>query len=314
MWAHVHRRLQRDGHLRRLARYQPAIKLGSGHADNNARAARGLRHVKRNKRNYYRILHVQPDAPLAMIKASYRTLMQKLRKHPDLGGDEWDAAVVNEAYFVLSNEHRRRAYDARLSAERMRTETGHQSSAQRSEDKHSRRPSQNSARRSKHDRKTAHTREPRASRAAGYAAYSADYVDSHECAFCGSVYRGVLDVDTDCANCQSPLRRLEPFNLGSSGQRNIHRVSIKSKLTLHTAWPGPRNIAILHDMSPNGLQFHAEPDLARGQRVRLDCPIFTAVAEITNRSAHQRHLHRYGARFITLRYRQNSGTYLSASV
>jgi hypothetical protein len=40
---------------------------------------------KQNRRNYYRILHVQPDAPMEVIRASYRTLMQKLRFHPDLG-------------------------------------------------------------------------------------------------------------------------------------------------------------------------------------------------------------------------------------
>ena len=43
-----------------------------------------------NRRNYYRILHVQPDAPTEIIKSSYRTLMQKLRMHPDLGGDQME--------------------------------------------------------------------------------------------------------------------------------------------------------------------------------------------------------------------------------
>ena len=64
-----------------------------------------------NRRNYYRILHIQPDAPVAIIKASYRTQMQKLRMHPDLGGDEWNASLLNEAYQVLSDPGRRRTYD-----------------------------------------------------------------------------------------------------------------------------------------------------------------------------------------------------------
>ena len=38
-----------------------------------------------NRRNYYRILQVQPDAPVEVIKASYRALMRELRLHPDLG-------------------------------------------------------------------------------------------------------------------------------------------------------------------------------------------------------------------------------------
>lgn len=70
-----------------------------------------------NIRNYYRILQVQPDAPLEIIRASYRTLMKKLKHHPDLGGDEWNAAVINEAYATLADDHRRREYDKKLLAQ-----------------------------------------------------------------------------------------------------------------------------------------------------------------------------------------------------
>jgi curved DNA-binding protein CbpA len=70
-----------------------------------------------NRRNYYRILQVQPDAPLEIIRASYRTLMKKLKHHPDLGGDEWNAAVINEAYETLTDHHKRREYDKKLLAQ-----------------------------------------------------------------------------------------------------------------------------------------------------------------------------------------------------
>jgi hypothetical protein len=64
-----------------------------------------------NRRNFYRILHVQPDAPEEIIRSSYRTLMTKLRRHPDLGGDHYTATVINEAYSVLSDPAKRAAYD-----------------------------------------------------------------------------------------------------------------------------------------------------------------------------------------------------------
>jgi len=67
-----------------------------------------------NRRNYYRVLHVQPDAPAAVIKATYRTLMQKLKMHPDLGGDTWNAALVNEAYSILSDPLKREQYDRQV--------------------------------------------------------------------------------------------------------------------------------------------------------------------------------------------------------
>ena len=57
----------------------------------------------RNRRNFCRLLQVRPDAPHGIIKASYRTLMQKVKAHPDLGNDEWSAAVINESYAMLAD-------------------------------------------------------------------------------------------------------------------------------------------------------------------------------------------------------------------
>ena len=74
-----------------------------------------------NRRNYYRILHVQPDAPAEVIRSSYRTIMQRLRAHPDLGGDNRAATLINEAYAVLTDPARRAAYDATFRPRYQRT-------------------------------------------------------------------------------------------------------------------------------------------------------------------------------------------------
>ncbi|MBT8132422.1 MAG: DnaJ domain-containing protein [Gammaproteobacteria bacterium] len=66
------------------------------------------------RRNYYRILGVQPDASATLIRGAYRTLMQKLRMHPDLGGDERNAVTVNLAWQVLRDPQRRAEYDCSL--------------------------------------------------------------------------------------------------------------------------------------------------------------------------------------------------------
>lgn len=68
----------------------------------------------KNRRNYYRILQVQPDAPPEIIRASYRTLMKELKAHPDVGGEHSSAYLINEAYETLSNGDRRAAYDKTL--------------------------------------------------------------------------------------------------------------------------------------------------------------------------------------------------------
>ncbi len=70
-----------------------------------------------NRRNYYRVLHVQPDAPVEIIRASHRTMMQVLRMHPDLGGAHWNATVLNEAVAALTDPAKRAAYDRLLARE-----------------------------------------------------------------------------------------------------------------------------------------------------------------------------------------------------
>ena len=69
-----------------------------------------------NKRNYYRILCVQPDASVEVIRANYRAMLQTLRMHPDLGGEHADAALLNEAYATLRHADRRQRYDRELMA------------------------------------------------------------------------------------------------------------------------------------------------------------------------------------------------------
>ena len=77
----------------------------------------------KNRRNYYRILKVQPDAPAEIIRASYRTLMRELKTHPDLGGSTSEAAILNEAYETLSDPERRAAYDRKIQATQFKRTT-----------------------------------------------------------------------------------------------------------------------------------------------------------------------------------------------
>ncbi len=68
----------------------------------------------KNKRNYYRILQVQPDAPPEIIRAIYRTIMKELKSHPDLGGENSEASLINEAYDTLRDSAKRSEYDKKL--------------------------------------------------------------------------------------------------------------------------------------------------------------------------------------------------------
>jgi WD40 repeat protein len=61
--------------------------------------------------DYYDLLQVSPKAHIEVIKSAYRTMMSKLNNHPDKGGDEERAKLINEAYEILCNEEKRKMYD-----------------------------------------------------------------------------------------------------------------------------------------------------------------------------------------------------------
>jgi hypothetical protein len=61
--------------------------------------------------DYYEVLQVHPRASAEMIKKAYRTLMGQMGGHPDLGGDEERAKLLNEAHAILGDPQLRLAYD-----------------------------------------------------------------------------------------------------------------------------------------------------------------------------------------------------------
>lgn len=65
------------------------------------------------EKDYYRILGVAPDAGDDVIKKEFRKLAKKY--HPDTNGGSEEAAQkfqeINEAYSVLGDEDKRKAYD-----------------------------------------------------------------------------------------------------------------------------------------------------------------------------------------------------------
>lgn len=66
--------------------------------------------------NYYEILEIHPKASKEVVKAAYKSLMQ--RHHPDKNPDNAEAArhaaLIAQAYGVIADETQRSAYDLRL--------------------------------------------------------------------------------------------------------------------------------------------------------------------------------------------------------
>ena len=239
-----------------------------------------------DKRNYYEVLHVSPGAPAEIIRGSYRTLMQKLGHHPDLGGDTATAALINEAYAVLSDAERRAEYDARLEL-MARVAQGVP------DDSPSLRP----------------------------AARAERVLDlSRACVFCQAPhnYGSVIEIDTCCQSCNSPLFAAERTSMESGGQRAIERIEKQQRVIYYTHWPQTNgHTGYIEDMSLNGLRLVARQDLVEGQCIKIVGNVLEAVAQVTHRLYERRGWTRRcvaGVSFVTLRFAQSVGGFVSNRV
>jgi curved DNA-binding protein CbpA len=233
-----------------------------------------------NRRNYYRILHVQPDAPVEIIRSSYRTLMQRLRQHPDLGGDHWNAALINEAYRTLTNPASRERYD------------------------------RDRALFSRAGTRPADVVVPQPPAAA-----PGDAMEF--CGFCLAPHGHgrVEDPDEVCTRCASPLYRAERVEHTVAGKRAVERISRDLALSFFVTWPQARGFpGRTRDVSPNGMRFVTEHAVSEGQRLKITSKVFDSIGWVTHRhaaEAGQGGSWVVGVAFETLKFRRSRGAFVS---
>ncbi|MDH3430780.1 MAG: J domain-containing protein [Gammaproteobacteria bacterium] len=239
-----------------------------------------------DSRNYYEVLHVSRDAPAAIIRGSYRTLMQQLRNHPDLGGDATTAALINQAYAVLTSPERRAEYDARLDV----VAKVAQGAARVVGDQ-------------------------------GLAAASARILDPYrECVFCESPHEHgrLIELDAGCHTCGSPLSTAGNHRIEDVDQRAVTRIDKRQTITFYTQWPQAAGfIGHTEDISLNGLRLITKHDLQTGQRIKIVSTVLEAVASVTH-SMYERQgwskLCVAGVAFATLRFARSVGGFISDEV
>ena len=229
--------------------------------------------------DYYRILHVQPDAPTPVIHAIYRTLLQRLQTSATFAG-EADAGSIEEAYAVLSNPQRRAAYDAQRRAA------------------------------------SAHAAPPRAVRAVDE---DSDTLVMNACLFCGAPHdlQRRLERDDECGRCGSPLCPAERHRLEYSGQRMLSRIPKHHAMDIYVTWPQPEPASgEMRDLSLNGMQFTCVIRLQPNQIVKIICSELHALARVahTNRDIDTADRWITGVEFLTLRFRQIRGSFVSVEV
>ena len=236
--------------------------------------------------DYYQLLHVHPDAPAEIIKASYRALMQALKQHPDLGGDHDRAALINQAYAVLMDAGQRRAYDA----SRLQKTAG---------------PRDDVAAR---QRPAPHPGPKRSAARLSQRRW--------RCEFCAQPHShcfesgGEQDADALCARCASPLRPSLQVPSDGAGQRALARYPRRAPLQLWARWGEPHSAGLSLDVSLRGMQIETATELIAGQRIRIACELCDAVGKVVHLRANEDHW-QVGVEFVTLRFGQSRGSFVS---
>lgn len=243
-----------------------------------------------NRRNYYRILNVQPDAPHAVIKASYRALMSTLRQHPDLGGDHATAALINEAWHVLGDEGRRQAYDRAHPVGRMR---GRGAAA----------PDAAAGAPPPRGGSTAAGPAPGTGRAAGAAGPGARSGGSAAqpggrsgagtsdaaadgrrsgCPMCAAPLPAIVEAGVRCSTCRSPLGPLDGREGPAEwfGRRRATRAKKSLPAKLRVAGSTVTTTVVVADLSMTGIGLIARQALRPGSVVRVTSDEFDVLAEI----------------------------------
>ncbi|GKS69966.1 hypothetical protein W03_19700 [Nitrosomonas sp. PY1] len=272
-----------------LLRYYHIDTLAHGalHTNTNTNQSRN-KQTNNNQfgdlKNYYRILQVQPDAPAAIITASYQAL---IKNNPKI------ISLLDESYRILSNEKTRKQYDTYLASLLADRSNGNNNDTQA----HSTNPIATS--------KHADNRE----KSLSLQSYQA--IILHYCIFCKTPYRSQANLygNENCLECSSPLTLLEHESL-KLFRRTMRRISIQGDFLFYLFWPGKPYCGFFQDLSSSGLRFWSPQAVDLKEIIKVDASNLQAIAEITHTSA-DRSGTSVGARFITVKFDQIRGNFIS---
>ncbi len=255
--------------------------------------------TKKNRRNYYRILHVQPDAAFEVIRGSYRALLKELKMHPDFGGDVWNAQVLTEAYEVLGDSKSRASYDRELFLEYTKRDKDSGMDGKR----------------------------PLTSVfccACGRPLARADETDS-PCDVCRPAGQPTGPEESDLPDAASEADATPPpesttevsESVEEPDRREVHRTARGGEIAYHRGDSTLPERGVLLDLSPHGLRFLAETPLEIGSIVRISSEDVDAVGEVTSSDASPASDDvgvEVGIRFRTVEFRKSRGTFMSTVI
>ena len=246
--------------------------------------------------DHYRLLHVQPDAPAEVIKASWRTLLGRLRQHPDLGGSTAQAAALNQAWAVLGCAAQRAAYDAGLPQRAAEPVAGRWA-----------KPVAQPTTGAMAPPTTAPTTGPMTEPLALLAGAAT-------CPLCQQPVCARTRPDSRCPACHSPLARLPgtgPHGHELLGRRGAVRRDQSHVALVYVGWPSPALPVRWRDLSLTGLSFYAPQPIPAGQTLRLIDSAIEGVVQVVGCRAQGR-VFTVHARLLTALLLQATGVFVSA--
>ena len=264
--------------------------------------------------DYYELLHVQDTAPAAVIKASYRAMMQKLKNHPDFGGDVSFAQQLNDAIKILCNPQARASYDE-VRASHLAARKAQSSSASSDPDSAShRRPEWGAPGGSPHGYQPGRQeRKLTDKQRSGHARTNADGDSANDingpenadtertatlparaqCPFCHAPYpivdksrHGVYANSHRCKTCNGATAAIKPANepvsLASDDHaRRIHRQLHETAARVWLGWPSePISASRLNDFSPTGCALRIMDPVSVGHCIMIETQLFNAICRV----------------------------------
>lgn len=226
--------------------------------------------------------------------------MQKLKMHPDLGGDATLASELNVAYATLSDPNKRAAYDQTRGA---------------SVDQTSQPETPQSSRRGTNAPRSNNDEKPNKPRIMwdGQIERLAT-----ECLFCRNPHSfgGAPSADTVCDLCGCPLANAGSRSLVEGERRALERLQLERVISFRTSHTAAALTTETKDLSLTGMKFQARMDLVVNQLVQINSQFCLALARVahatgTDQAGIQAQPVEFGVEFVTLSFPTPSGSLIS---
>ena len=254
--------------------------------------------------DYYELLHIHPDAPDAVIKASYRAMMQKLKMHPDLGGDVETAAKINEAYAALSNPQSRQVYDASRKIDSAGQTSESEPQAFRQDNGKDKGKDNTSGGKSA-------PQEPQLDDRVMWIEGSGDA--SKQCLFCKTPHPFLQNPPADalCVTCDCPLAPATRGDLLAGERRSLDRLKLERQVYFRINSTAEMQTATTADLSLSGLLIESRIDLIANQLVQISSPFCQSLARVAHIRLSDSGVSQCGIEFRTLFFPNVAGSLIS---